>query len=97
MLFYEQQHPLDIHIIPIHIMTVTFVSICQIGISQISSFSYTKNWFIVVWQKENNFQFQVREKWSIVGLQAHLRENDNLLLWRAPMKKKGIILMKHAP
>ena len=48
MVIHEQQYPLDSHIIPIHIVTVIFVRICKNSISQILSFSYTKNWFIVV-------------------------------------------------
>ena len=58
-----QQYLLDSQIIPIHIMTIiAFVSICYIGISENFSFSFTKNWFIIVWQKENNFPISRRRK-----------------------------------
>ena len=41
---------------------IAFVSICYIGISENFSFSFTKNWFIIVWQKENNFPISRRRK-----------------------------------
>ena len=33
----------------------------------------------------------------MLGIQAHLQENLNLLLWLAPMEKKGTMFTKHAP
>ena len=45
MLFYEQQYLLDIYIYHIFVKLVFLKC----------SFPCTKNWFIIVWQKENNF------------------------------------------
>ena len=49
MLFYEQQYLLDIYIY-IYIYHI-FVKLVFLK----CSFPCTKNWFIIVWQKENNF------------------------------------------
>ena len=46
-------------------------------------------------EKENNNS--IPRKREMLGVQAHLQENLNLLLWWAPMDKKGTMFTKHAP
>ena len=74
MFFYEQQYLLDIHIIPM--ISWQFVRICTLAFLKFLSFSTPR-----IGLQLFDTNFPVPRKRNMLGIQAHLQENDNLPLW----------------
>ena len=94
MLFYEQQYLLDVHITPLMSWQLHFWVFVNLALLNFLSFSYTKNWFIFVWQTENSFSIPRKRKCRCPSSFARKSQFTSLV---SSNGVKRHIFTKHAP